>query len=364
MVTRQGQLRGRIRTINLVLVALLVGFLIAFVTMSFVVDSQPWDYYLLMRGADLFCFDPDSFEFGRDLHIHYPAPFYSTFCLPYRVAEPVLRWVWMLAPVVLTLWLARGRAAALAYAPLGVLLLIGQSSWLLMPPFIVAARQRDDRAVPWWQGALVALGIFKPHVAAPVWVWLAWRWWKQRQWSALVTWAVVMIAIVLPSFILRPNWLLEWLPNGRGFEPVNLASLAQVPVILGGLGFAPGTGELLAAFGFCLLAGVVVYLLLRWRRGKLVLYDWVLLFFFVGPFVNDYDLVVLLPFIAGRRRRLLLALTAGLLTWLFAMMSGETSPFARWSMSLLVTLVLLAERLWPRPEPPVTAPSVDSLPAG
>lgn len=351
--------------INLVLLALLVGFLIAFVAISFLVDSQPWDYYLLMRGADWFCFAPEHFAFGRDLHIHYPAPFYSTFCLPYRVAEPILRWAWMLAPVFLALWLMRGRAAVLAYPPLGVLLLIGQSSWLLMPPFIVAACQQGQSRIPWWQGALVALGVFKPHVAAPIWIWLAWRWWRQRQWPALAAWVAGVIGLVLPSFILRPNWLFEWLPNGRGFEPVNLASIAQVPVILGGLAYAPGTSGLLGVVSFCLLIGLIVYGLLRWRRGTLALYDWVLLFFFVSPFVNDYDLVVLLPFIARSRRLLLLALTAGILVWLFAMLSGVTSDHYRWSMSVLVTLVLIGERLWVRRRASaVTGLSVDSLPAG
>ena len=344
-MTRLPPLPRSVRTINLILVALLGALVIAFVIMSFMVGSQPYDYYLLMRGADMFCFEPESFAFGRALHIHYPASFYSTFCLPYHFFEPVLRWVWMLAPILLLLWLARGRAAALVYPPLGVLLLIGQSSWLLLPPFMVGAFQRDDQVVPWWQGAVMALGVFKPHIAAPVWLWLAWDWWKRRQWSALMAWLVTVLIIVLPSFVIRPTWLLEWLPNGRGFEPVNLASVAQVPVVLGQIAYAPGTGAMLLTYGFCGLMGVLVYGLLRWRRGKLGLYDWVLLFFFVSPLVNDYDLLVLFPFIAQSRRRLLLALAAGLLSWVFAMLSHATTG-ARWSMSILVTLALLVLRLW------------------
>ena len=343
----QGQaLPRRLRLANAALAAFLVGLLIAFVLVSFAVEMPPYDYWLLMNGAALFCFDQGAFRYGLDLHAYYPAPFYTTFCLPYRYAEPLLRWVWMLAPVGLTLWLARGRAAALAYPPLGVLLLIGQSSWLMMPLYLVGAREGADRAVPWWHGLVMALGVFKPHVALPVWAWLAVRWWRRRAWGALGAWGLGAAALMLPSFLLRPGWPLEWLPNGRGFEPVNLASVALIPVQLGQVGFAPEPGALLGVWGFCLVVGVLVYGLLRWRRGRLALYDWALLFLFVSPVLNDYDLVVLLPFIAGKPRRLLLALTAGTLTWLFAMMSGIVSPHARWSMSLLVTLVLLLERLW------------------
>lgn len=339
-------MRGPVRRLNILVAAILIGLLIAYVVISFAVQMPPYDYWLLMNGADYFCFQPERFAYGEDLHIYYPAPFYSTFCLPYRFAEPVLRWIWMLAPVLLALWLARGRAAVLAFPPLGVLLLLGQSSWLMLPGYIIGARDREDRPVPAWYGVWLALGVFKPHVIAPVWVWLAWRWWRRREWRALGVWAGSVVALVLPAFVLRPSWLVEWLPNGRGFEPVNLASLAMVPVQLGGMGFAPGAQGLAIVFGFCALAALGLYAVLRWRRGTLGLYDWTLLFLLVSPFLNDYDLVVLLPFLAHRPRRLLLALTAGVVTWTFAVFSGAVSPHYRWSMSLLATLVLLVERLW------------------
>ncbi|MBN2469203.1 MAG: hypothetical protein JXN59_00660, partial [Anaerolineae bacterium] len=338
--------RGGLRVTNHVLAALLLGLVIAYVLISFAVEMPPYDYWLLMNGADMFCFQPEQFQYGEDLHIYYPAPFYSTFCLPYRYAEPALRWLWMLAPVLLALWLARGRAAVLAYPPLGVLLLIGQSSWLVLPSFIIAARDCAKRRVPAWYGILLAPGIFKPHVALPVWIWLAWQWWRRGERRALAAWALSAAVLTLPAFVMRPGWLMEWMPNGRGFEPVNLASIALVPVQLGEMGFAPGTQGLVVVFVFCLAVALAVYALLRSRRRQLALYDWVLCFFFVSPFLNDYDLVVLLPFVAASPRRLLLALTAGIVTWLFAMMSGAVSPHYRWSMSLLLTLVLLVERLW------------------
>ncbi|MBN1967090.1 MAG: hypothetical protein JW910_20720, partial [Anaerolineae bacterium] len=327
------RLRGWARRINLILLALLFAFLIAFAAMSFM-TAPPYDYALLMHGAETFCFAPDDFEFGLSLHAYYPAPFYTLFCLPahFALTEAILRVLWLFVPVGLTLWLARGRAAALAYPPLGVLLLIGQSSWLLLPLYILAARDDGKKPSRWWFGLIVALGVIKPHVALPAWLWLSWRWWRRREWPALITWGLALIVLVVPSFLMRPGWLLEWLPNGRGFESVNLASIALIPVQVGGLDFAPPPGALLAVWGFCALVGTGVYALLRWRRGRLTGYDWVLLFFFISPVLNDYDLVVLLPFITRRRRRLLLALTAGVVTWLFAMVTRIVpGELARWS---------------------------------
>lgn len=335
-------LRGWLWWINAVLAVPLIGLLIAFVIMSFVMEKPPYDYALLINGADYFCFRPENFRYGEDLHIYYPAPFYSTFCLPNRYVEPVMRWVWMLLPALAVLWLARGRAVVLVYPPLGVLLLIGQSSWLVLPAYAIAAWERNDRPIRVWYGILLAAGIFKPHLTLPVWLWLAWRWWRRGEWRTLAVWALAATAIVLPAFVLRPAWLIEWLPNGRGFEPVNLASLALVPVQLGQMGFAPGPAGLVVVFGFCLLAAGGIALLLRWRRRYLAFYDWALVFFLANPFLNDYDLIALLPFVAPRPRRLLLALTAGVVTWLFAMFSGTVSPHYRWSMSLLVTHTGLA----------------------
>ncbi len=329
---------GWLKRLNLALIVLLLSLLIAFVMVSFLAHQPPYDYALLMNGADLFCFKNDHFHYGQDLHIYYPATFYTTFCLPYRYAEPLLRSIWMLAPFCIALWLARGRAAVLGYAPLGILLLIGQSSWLMLPLFILASRQKDDRCVPWWYGLALGLCVLKPQVGLFAALWLLYRWRRQR--PVLIAGAAAMAALIAPGFLIFPGWLLEWLPNGRGFEPINLASIAFVPVQLGQLGFAPGAGGLALVWGFCLLAGAGVYVLLKQRREKLGFYDWSLLFVFVSPVLNDYDLVVLLPFIASRPRRLLLALVAGIVSWLFAMMTK------RWSMSFMITLVLLVQRLW------------------
>lgn len=328
-----------LRTFNTAAVLIGVSLSMVYLIVSYAVNSKPYDYALLMRGADWYCFNNEAFVYGKDLRVYYPAPFYTTFCLPNRYAEPLLRALWLAVPIGLPLWLARGRAAVLAYPPLFILILLGQSSWLLLPAFMLAANDKDDKVSPWWHGLLVAPCVFKPHIALPVVLYLLYRWWTRRSPAFYIALAA-MIAICIPAFLVRPTWLMEWLPSGRGFEPINLASIAFVPVQLAGLGFAPGTGGQLLVYGFCALVGIGLYALLRRQRGRLALYDWVLLFFFVNPFLNDYDLIVLLPFITHNRSRLLVALLGGVVSWLFAMMT------LRWSMSFMIMLPLLVMRLW------------------
>jgi hypothetical protein len=333
-----------LRVVNVLLIVLLLSALIAFVIISFAVEKPPYDYWILMEGASGFCFDNADFRWGREQNNYYPAPFYTTFCLPYRYAEFPLRWVWMLTPLFLSLYLARGRAAVLGYAPLGVLLLIGQSSWLIMPLYMMAVWWENQRPAPirWWYGLIFALAVFKPQVAVVAALWLAWQWRSAPR--TLLTGGVAMLLLTLPAFILRPTWIMDWLPNGRGFEPVNLASIAFIPVQLFALPFAAGTAANILVWGFCALVMVGTLWLLWWRRGKLEFYDWALAFFIASPVLNDYDLVVLLPMICRSRQRLLLALTASVLAWVFAMITRE-AIMARWSMSFMVTLVLLILRL-------------------
>jgi hypothetical protein len=335
------QTRRWLRLVNILTITVLFSALVAYVIVSQQKGVPPYDYAYLMTGADLFCFDNAQFEYGWPWV--YPAPFYTTFCLPYHYAGSLLLWVWMLLPFALTLWLARGRAAVLVYPPLFVLLLLGQSTWLILPLYMLAAHQNDDRSVPLWYGLVFGLGVFKPHIAVLPALWLLYRW--RYQWRVLLVGVLTAMLLVLPSFLIRPGWLLEWLPKGRGFAPQSLATIASIPVKLGGWTWLDdiGPGVQALVWGFCLLVGVLVFFLLRWRRGQLALYDWVLLFAFVNPVMNDYDLIVLLPFIANRPRRLLVALTAGLMTWIMAMITG------RWNMSIMVTLALLALRLWHSP---------------
>ena len=297
--------RAWMRRLNLILGGVLISIPVAYVIVALATGARAFDYGTTLYAADLFCYQPDAFGYTAALNTFYPAPFYTTFCWPHRYIEPLLYIVWLLAPVGLMLWLARGRALALTYPPLADTVLLGQNTWLLLPLFALGDAHERGQRVPWWHGLIAALGVLKPHIAFPVWIWLGWRW--RGQWRVYAAWALGTLGLLLPGFLLRPGWLGEWLSNsiqGRGtLAAIGRASVALVP---DRLGFST-----VVIYLFCGVVALLVYGLLRWRRGKLDFYDWTLLFVFASPMLNAYDLIVLVPFLVRRRRRMWLALAPG-----------------------------------------------------
>lgn len=333
--------------LNMLLLIGAAAILLSYVVISVVV-GPPYDYQWLMAGSELFCYDNSAFSFGWPWL--YPGPFYSTFCgLTFHQPNLLLS-IWIIAPFLMLIALSGFRAAALAFPPFFVLLLLGQSSWLLLPLFTVASRVEDDRPVPWWYALTLPAATFKPHIAFIAVIWLAYRW--RRQTGVLLVGAISILIVLLPSSMLRPDWLFEWLPRGRGYEAKSLASIAIVPVNLLGLGadrelgLNPGPTNVAIIWIFSIIIAAITFWLLRWRRGRLEMYDWMLIFCLANPLMNDYDLVILLPFIANRPQRLLLALTAGIAAWVYAMLTGTADATGGYyNGSLVITVALIAARL-------------------
>jgi len=317
---------------------------------EFIRGLPPYDYLHLMTSSQLFCYSQTTFEFGWP-HL-YPATFYTTFCGFYQFAPPVLSFLWLMIPLFMTLWLAGRRSAVLVYPPLAILLILGQSTWLIIPIYVLIVHVvEQDKPLKWWHGFLLVGMIFKPHIAGFGVAWLIYKGYKySRFWFvACLTWVVLFI----PSLLMRPTWIMEWLPSGRGFEPVSLGSIAILPVRFLGLdvsrviGMDPGAGNQAIVWGFCGLTALILLALLYRRRGTLTVYDWMLVFCFANPLLNDYDLVILLPFIALFPRRLLLALMAGISVWVYVLMTGQTQgTLGQFNAVLLITSVLLFERFY------------------
>ncbi|NPV67025.1 MAG: hypothetical protein HPY64_07765 [Anaerolineae bacterium] len=326
--------QGWLWWINMVLAALLIGATLAFALVSLAVGRVPYDYGLFVSAAERFCFHPEYFRYGDAGRVYYPAPLYTALCLPARYAEPLLRLLWMTAPVTLGLWMARGRAAALLIPPLGDQLILGQSTWLLLPQYWLAERTTQGDRATFWHGLLAALGVFKPHVAALAWVWLAVRW--RGQWRAYAGWLAGVLLLSVPAFVLRPDWPLAWLAvalGGRADD--STIGRASLYLVADRLGLPP-----LIGWAGCLLAAGLIFLALKRRRGRMVFYDWVLVFALSNPLLNAYDLIFLLPCLLSDRRRIGVALVGGVAAWVFAFLAGT------FSLSIFVPLVLLVERLW------------------
>ncbi len=332
----------RLRLINLAVAGIGLAILLAYILISFQ-HLPPYDYQYFAQGAHLFCFDNAHFSFSEAYL--YPAPFYTAFCLPDALAPQLWRWVWMLTPFFIGIWLAKGRAAVLAYPPLFLLLLLGQSTWLVLPLFILATYYHRGGQARWWHSVFLALAIFKPHIAFPAALYVLWCW-RQRP-RILLAAAFFAIALVLPSFILRPTWVQEWLATGRTFRAVSMASVAYIPVNLFQLDGAASQTGVMMVWGFSLFTGFLLYILFRWRRGGLDYEDWLLLVLFVNPTLHDYDLIILLPMLVVAPKRLLIALVAGMLTWVYALLTAITPSGALFNMSFLITFTFVFMRLWP-----------------
>lgn len=323
--------------LNMGFVVFAFGLLLAFLIVSqYIRRDLPYDYAQLMVGSERFCYETDAFAY--DGFWLYPAPFYATFCGLQQHLPQALFWGWMLAPFLLLIVFSGQRAAVFAYPPLYIHTLLGQSTWLLLPLYWLADRVPSVR---WWHGLLLPVALFKPHIAVLPLVWLVWH--QRRRWRFLATGLLSSMVVLVPAFALRPDWLVQWLAAGRGFKLVSVANVGIIPMQLLQLGetqqaLVSSSVGLLLVLAFCGgIAALLVVALHRWR-GTLDFYDWVLVFALTNPFIHDYDLVILLPLIANRPQRLLLALTAGLLAWLYAQMT------ANYNASVVIPLALLTAR--------------------
>src|SRR5690606_6896582 len=102
---------------------------------EFIRGIPPYDYLHLMNSSRVFCYSQATFEFGWP-HL-YPATFYTTFCGFYLYAAPVLSFLWLVIPIVMALILSGRRAAVLVFPPLVILLILGQSTWLILPIYML-----------------------------------------------------------------------------------------------------------------------------------------------------------------------------------------------------------------------------------
>ncbi|MBZ0301304.1 MAG: hypothetical protein K8J31_16275 [Anaerolineae bacterium] len=331
-----------IRYLNIVLLVVLAGGYISYIIVGIIRQTAPYDYGLIVRGTQTFCHQPDVFQYGPAQDNYYPAPLYTSLCLPLQLAPVLLQVLWQLLPLILVIWLSRGQAVALLFLPFADHALLGQSTWLVLPLYMLAARECLDRPPRAWHGLLLPLAIIKPHVAFAAAIWLIYRW--RRFPRVLAVGAVSAALIYLPAFFMRPNWLLEWLAHRRGLETwLGVASAARIP-------FRLGSDSMLLIGLFAVVVGLLIYSLLRWKRGRLTFYDWLLLFCLSNLLIVNYDLIILLPFVLARRRLRALVLVINLFAWLVTLnLLGHEHTYNPMGVSLLIPLILVAERLLTAP---------------
>ncbi len=189
------------------------------------------------------------------------------------------RWAWTFAPIVF-LHIALGRKAILLlpFYPLLVHLRFGQvDGWLLLPVMFLL---RDTKT---FAPISAALTLFKPQVVWALVLYRFARWLREQAWRNFAIAAIAAFVIIAPAFILRVDWVRDWLVSVAAHPPEQ----DQNATIWGWLYF--GAMGIPFALIEGLLAGFFVW---RARDRASALYLFGLL---VTPILYAYDYILVAP---------------------------------------------------------------------
>ncbi len=189
------------------------------------------------------------------------------------------RWVWTLAPIIF-LHIALGRKAILLlpFYPLLVHLRFGQvDGWLILPVMFLL---RDTKT---FAPISAALTLFKPQVVGALVLYRFARWVREQARRNFAIAAITAMVLIAPAFILRPDWVRDWLASIAAHPPEQ----NQNATIWGWLYF--GT----LGIPFALTEGVIAAFLVRRARDRAsALHLFGLL---VTPILYAYDYVLVAP---------------------------------------------------------------------
>lgn len=205
--------------------------------------------------------------------------------------------IWLLGPVVAALFVTRYRPYTLLFAPVFSHFTGGQSSVFGLLGFFGYRLNLDPSS--YLGGLFLALTCLKPQLAVVPVAYAAYRWFtylvqNRRIPRQFVSFAGLVALIYLPSFLLRPTWMGEWLSVPRPLFSRAISS--AVPRLLLYIS-SPGS----AGYWLLWLVLAVAVLGITWRlKGNSHSLDILLLASFViNPLVHDYDLIQILPTIWG-----------------------------------------------------------------
>jgi len=271
----------------------LLSIYVAYIAFVIKAKQGPVDYETFMRlGRALWE--------GGEIYVensYYPLPYVGVFALFSLLPRPLSMAIWLGGPVLVALAVARFRPYALLFAPVFSHFTGGQSSVFALLGFFVYRRNLDPSSV--LGGAFLALTSLKPQLAiVPVgyalYVWIGAYRATKRIPRQLISFLVTVGLIYLPSFLLRPSWLLEWLSVPRPL--FGRALSGAVPRFLL---FLASPDDSVYWVAWALLALAVLGVTWKMKGNSHPLDVLLLASFIVSPLVHDYDLVQVLPTIWG-----------------------------------------------------------------
>lgn len=310
---------------------LYVGFVIAN-------NQGPVDYETFMEiGSRI--------PLGKEIFVgnsYYPAAYVYVYTLLYLLPRPMSMAIWLLVPVVLA-WLTMGRKPwVLLFGPLFANFLGGQSAVFAMLGMWGYNRNRELHK---WSGGLwLGLITFKPHLVVFPVLFAAREWlvsykanWKIPKQALGFLFTVIGWYLVGVPF--GWDWPVQWLVNPRpesyrpqaGILPRSLVSLG---VNLDSVYFWAGT-----------LVLFVILMIIVWlaNHKKMPLDLWMFCAACGFPFMHDYDLMQLIPFLDTHLRRRW-ALLASIPLWLVMLFAYGNDKL--WFVVTFIPPILVAVALY------------------
>jgi hypothetical protein len=333
------------KRLGLPLLYILIGLLyVAYIIFIIVGNRSGVDYETFMQIGD-------RFRSGQAVwteNSYYPMPYVMIFGLFSALPRPLSMLIWHGAPILLALYITRGKPWPLLFAPLFAHTIGGQTAVFgLLGLYIY--RQNRER----WQGGIgLAILLIKPQLAICPLLWAGVTWLdeirhERRIPRQSIAFGIGALVIFIPGFLIIPNWVQQWLAQPRplferamaGFVPRTLLIVFHTEGI--------AYWGLLALIGALLLIGVV----LAYRR-KLPFEVFMMCGYIINPLVHDYDLIQMIALL-DRPAYYWAAVLASVPTWLVIFFAyGNDSA---WYAVTLIPPIVLAVMLRYRNQPAQTA---------
>jgi hypothetical protein len=327
------------KILSLVLLLGLLALYFGYVVFVIQMDQGPVDYETFMRIGSRFLNGQEIY--GENSY--YPMPFVMIFGFFAGLPRPVSMALWLLLPILAALVISGGKPWVLLFAPLFGHFVGGQSAIFGM---VGLWGYRNGKETEKFDGGLwLALTTLKPQLGVIPTAYAIYQWWKlwrreRRISKQAIGWLIGVVVLYVPSFIIYPNWVSEWLASPRP-----LALRAMAGIIPRSLAVGLGGGWIFWSLWLIFSGLVLVWII---RKGGLSLDRWMLWYFIVSPLVHDYDLIQLIPQIGSAKARTL-ALILSIPLWLVILFFYNNN--LAWFAVTLIAPGLLIFDLWKRQVP-------------
>lgn len=307
-------------------------------------NHPPVDYQTFMQIGQRYLNHQPIWEFGS----YYPLPYVMIFAWFSTLPAPLSIFLWHIIPLIAILVISRGRLWPLL---LGIVIdhfIGGQSVVFVLIGITIYRNHQKD----WWGGVGLALLLMKPNLAIFPLAWAGIQWLQELRVNRRISsqvWAFIGVAILmfLPSFLVMPDWLSTWTPTRRPIDLRPLAGILPRSLVILNNHNAVGTGS---EFWIPLVVIAIVLFIAIWfaNRRKLSFDIFMLFSFIVSPYVHDYDLLQIIPFLDTSWKRKL-AIVTSLPTWFVIFTAYDNN--SAWFVVTITVPILLAAILYRSHQP-------------